>query len=82
MGEALQGTGIVFSRKPNPNYLSVDETLDEDAWADHIGETLAAARGIPLEFIVRDVYTVHGNLNNARRAIEVARQEIDRYYQG
>jgi hypothetical protein len=80
MGEALQGTGIVFSRKPNPNYLSVDETLDEEAWADHIAETLLAARGVPIEFIVRDVYTVHGNLNNARRAVEVARKEIDKHY--
>jgi hypothetical protein len=82
MGEALRGTGIVFSRKPNPNYLSVDETLDEEAWADHIGETLAAARGVPIEFIVRDVYTVHGNLGNARRAVEVARKEIDKHYRG
>ena len=24
MGEALRGTGIVYSRKPNPNFLSVD----------------------------------------------------------
>jgi hypothetical protein len=80
MGEALQGTGIVFSRKPNPNYLSVDERLDEEAWADHIGETLAATRGVAVEFIVRDVYTVHGNLDNARRAVEVARREIDRHY--
>jgi hypothetical protein len=81
MGEALQGTGIVFSRKPNPNYLSVDERLDEEAWADHIAETLDAARSVPVEFIVRDVYTVHGNLGNARRAVEVARQEIDKHYQ-
>jgi hypothetical protein len=41
---------------------------------------LIAARGVPTEFIVRDVYTVHGNLNNARRAAEVARQEIDKRY--
>jgi hypothetical protein len=24
------------------------------------------------------VYTVHGNLNKARRAVEVARREVDR----
>jgi hypothetical protein len=80
MGEALRGTDIVFSRKPNPNYLSVDVRLDEAAWAAHIRETLAATHGVLVEFIVRDVYTVHGNLDNPRRAVEVARREIDRQY--
>jgi hypothetical protein len=78
MGDALRGSGIVFSRKPDPNYLSVDVKLDEEAWAAHIRETLKATRGVFVEFIVRDVYTVHGNLNNARRAVEIARREIDR----
>jgi hypothetical protein len=80
MGGALRGTEIVFSRKPDPNYLSVDVQLDEEAWAAHIRETLAATRGVSVEFIVRDVYTVHGNLDNARRAVEVARREIERHY--
>ena len=79
MGQALQGTGIVVSRKPDPNYLSVDARLDEDAWAAHIRETLQVTRGVPVEFVVRDVYTVHGNLDNPRRAVEVARREIDAF---
>jgi hypothetical protein len=80
MGEALRGTEIVFSRKPDPNYLSVEAKLDEGAWAAHIRETLEATRGCFVEFIVRDVYTVHGDLNNPRRAVEIARREVDRYY--
>jgi hypothetical protein len=80
MGEALRGTEIVFSRKPDPNYLSLDVKLDEDAWAAHIRETLEATRGVHVEFIVRDVYAVHGDLNNARRAVEIARREIERHY--
>jgi hypothetical protein len=80
MGEALRGTPIVYSRKPHPNYLSVDETLDEEAWAAHIRETLDATHGVAVEFIVRDVYTVHGNLDNARRAVEIARCEIEGHY--
>jgi hypothetical protein len=79
MGEALQGTEIVFSRKPDPNFLSVDDRLEEEAWAAHIRETLEACRGVLVEFIIRDVYTVHGNLENARRAVEVARGEIDKF---
>ena len=80
MGEALQGADIVFSRKPDPNFLSLDETLDEEAWSAHIRETLEATRGVFLEFIIRDVYTLHSELNNARRSVELARREIDRYY--
>jgi hypothetical protein len=79
MGEALQGTEIVFSRKPDPNFLSVDEKLDEEAWTSHIRESLEAARGVFMEFIIRDVYTVHGNLNNARRAVQIARNVIDQF---
>lgn len=80
MGEALQGTGIVFSRKPDPNFLSLDVKLDEERWAADIRATLQATRGVFVEFIVRDVYTVHGDLNKPRRAVEVARREIDRHH--
>jgi hypothetical protein len=78
MGEALRGTGIVYSRKPDPNLLGVQPALDEDAWRAHIRATLAVTRGVFVEFIVRDVYTVHGNLGKPRRAVEIAREEIDR----
>jgi hypothetical protein len=80
MGDALRGTEIVYSRKPDPNFLSVDERLDEEAWAAHIRDTLDATHGVSVEFIVRDVYTVHGNLGNARRAVQIARREIDRHH--
>lgn len=80
MGDALRGTEIVFSRKPDPNFLSVDTRLNESAWAAHIAETLAATSGVFTEFIVRDVYTLHGNIDNARRAVAVARGEIDRRF--
>jgi len=79
MGEALRGTEIVFSRKPDPNFLSVDEKLDEEAWAAHIRQTLEATRGAFVEFIIRDVYTVHGNLANARGAVAIARNIIDHF---
>ena len=80
MGEALQGTDIVYSRKPDPNLLGVDPQLDEEAWTAHIRTTLEATRGVFVEFIIRDVYTVHGNLDKARRAVALARAEIDRHY--
>jgi hypothetical protein len=60
----------------------VDAVLDEEAWAAHIRATLEATRGVFVEFIVRDVYTLHGNLRNASRAVEIARREIDRHHRG
>jgi hypothetical protein len=78
LGEALGGAGVVYSRKPDPNLLGVYPDLDEEAWAASIRATLDATRGAALEFIVRDVYTVHGRLDKPRRAVEIARHEIDR----
>jgi hypothetical protein len=82
MAEALAGRQIVFSRKPDPNLLGVDVALNEHAWAAEIRGTLeiAAGRDLPLEFVVRDVYSMHGNLAKARRAVEIARSEIDRFF--
>jgi len=82
MAEALAGKGIVYSRKPNPNLLGVDVMLDEDAWAAEIRETLTltAGKNIPLEFVVRDVYSLHGNVGKARRAVEIAHREIEKFY--
>jgi len=30
--------------------------------------------------VVRDVYSMHGNLAKSRRAVEIAQREIDRVY--
>jgi hypothetical protein len=80
MGEALRGTKIVYSCKPDPNFLSVDRTLDGEAWSKHIRKSIEAARGCQMEIIIRDVYTLHGNIENARRAIDLARHEINRVW--
>lgn len=82
MAEALDGKSIVFSRKPNPNILGVGKELDEDVWREEIRETLNIINGknVPLEFVVRDVYSMHGNLAKARRAVDLARAEIDRVF--
>ncbi len=79
-GEALRDAGVVFSRKPDPNLLGVSVKLDEDTWCAHIRESIEAARGGEMEIIVRDVYTVHGDLGKPRRAVELARREIDRHW--
>lgn len=81
MGEALRGSGIVYSRKPDPTFVGIGgPVLDTEGWRDHIIKTLSAAKGCQLEFIIRDVYTCCGNLGKAKHAVEIAREQIDRWW--
>lgn len=78
MGEALRENKIVYSRKPDPTYVGVGgPQLDEDAWRSHVRATLDAAKGCQVEFIMRDIYSTCGNLNKAKRAVEIAREEAE-----
>ena len=81
MGEQLRGSRIIYHRKPSPNYLGVDRILDEDALREHIRTTLRAAKGCKVEFTQRDVYTIHNDLDKARRYIEIIREEIENEWQ-
>lgn len=79
MGDALRGSGVIFSRKPFPNYIGVGDFVPDD-YAAHIAETLAAARGCRLEIIHRDIYTLNGDRTRAGRAIAVARRVIEEHW--
>ena len=81
MGEQLRGSQVIYHRKPSPNYLGVDRILDEDALREHIRTTLRAAKGCKVEFTQRDVYTIHNDLDKARRYIEIIREEIENEWQ-
>ena len=80
MGDVLRGTEIVFSRKPDPYFIGVEKQLNEEAWKAHIRETLDATQGVFTEFIIRDVYTVHSNLDKMKHAVELARREVERSF--
>jgi hypothetical protein len=77
MGEALRGSGVIYSRKPSPNFVGVGTVLDEDGFREHIRKTLRAARGCTLEFIFRDIYTVSGDQSKPGRAVAITRELID-----
>lgn len=81
MGEALRGTQIVFSRKPDPIPIALRPQIDEDGWRASLRATLEASRGCSTEILLREVYTLHGNPATAVRAVEIAREEIDRHWQ-
>ena len=80
MGERLRGSKVIYSRKPSPNYIAVDDRFDEEAYAKHIENTLKCARGCKLEFILRDICTLKGDKKRAENAVNVIREQINRYY--
>ena len=76
MGEQLRGSRVIYHRKPSPNFLGVDQVLDEEAFRMHIRKSLKAAAGCEMEITQRDVYTIHNNVAKARRYIEIIKEEI------
>lgn len=73
MGERLRGSSVIFHRKPSPNFLGVGYHFDEDGFTDHIRKTMLAARGCKLEITMRDVYSLGGDPDKARRAVAIIR---------
>lgn len=51
--------------------------MDEDAWRSHIMTTLKHAENCSLEFTIRDVYTIHHDVDKAKRCVAVLTKEIN-----
>jgi len=81
MAQQLRGSGIIYHRKPSPNFLGVGTTLDEDAIREHFEKTIKTARGCNLEITQRDVCTINNDLSKARRYVEIIRETIDKYWE-
>ena len=77
MGNELRGKNIIFHRKPSPNYIGVNKELDENAFCEHINETLKFAKGCHLEITQRDVYTIYNDEAKARRYVALIRNCIE-----
>ena len=80
MGERLQGSKVIYHRKPSPNFLGVNAILDEEAAREHIRKSLHAAKGCKMEITQRDVYTIHNDIQKAKRYVEIIRQEIENHW--
>ncbi len=81
MGQALKGSNVIYHRKPSPNFVGVDIELDEAAYSEHIKKTLTCAKGCKLEFSFRDIYTLGGRPGKPRRAVEILRNLIEKYWE-
>ncbi len=77
MANELKNSGIIYHRKPSPNFLGVGSVLDEAAFREHIEKTLTIARGCNVEITQRDVYTVNNDINKVKRYVEIIRESIE-----
>ncbi|MCL2003678.1 MAG: hypothetical protein FWG72_06715 [Oscillospiraceae bacterium] len=80
MGEKLRGKNIVYMRKPTSNLLGLGSALDEQAVMEHIGRTVAAAKGCYLEIIQRDVYQIQNTPDKVRRYVELVRVCCEKHF--
>ncbi|KKK90647.1 hypothetical protein LCGC14_2720920, partial [marine sediment metagenome] len=78
MGEALRGRRFIYTRKPDPTFIGTGD-FDAQAFGEHITRTLTAARGCHVQFVYRDVYTLCGERDRARKAVQVIRDMIDKH---
>ncbi|HEY3415525.1 MAG TPA: hypothetical protein VGM23_01460 [Armatimonadota bacterium] len=72
------GKNYVFSRKPNPAYISTK--WEEDVVREDLRRTLEATNGLNVELVLKDVHTVSNEPWRFRRWVQIAREEIAKIY--
>lgn len=75
MAEKLAKSSIVYSRKPSPNFIGVQKDFDEDAFRQYIRTTVELTKNCETEFIFRDIYNLHGNVEKLKKAVQIVREE-------
>lgn len=75
MAERLSGGNVIYSRKPSPNYIGVQKEFDEDAFRKYIRHTAQLTKNCKVEYIFRDIYQLHGNMEKLRQAVQIVREE-------
>lgn len=79
MGQKLIDSGVIYSRKPSPNFLAVGE-FNEELFATHIKHTLECSKECSTEIIFRDIMTICKDKSRPGNAIQIARKQIDKMY--
>jgi hypothetical protein len=74
------GSGYVLARRPNPGLVA--GVINEEAVRQEIAETIEVCRETktPFEYVLKDVSTVGGKLQNLVDWHRIVTETIDRYY--
>lgn len=78
MAEYLSDNKVIYSRKPSPNFLGIQKEFDEDEFRRCIKHTAELTKKCHTEFIFRDIYKLHGNIEKVKRAVEIVREETEK----
>ena len=62
------------SKGQSPNFLGIKKEFDEDAFRDYIRHTVELTKECHTEYIFRDIYKLHGNLDKLKRAVDIVRE--------
>jgi len=81
MGERLAGSRTIYSRKCRDfNFLGVEKDFDAEGFRANIRETVSHTRGCKVEYIFRDIISLHGNIDKIRQAVQIVREETEESY--
>lgn len=75
MAENLGGD-YVYSYKPNPTYLAVDE-IDADFIRKALRDVMRRTRDCRVEIIMKDNNTIHNNPRNVTEWVRIAKEEAE-----
>ena len=54
--------------------------FDEEGFRENIRQTVQATKGCRVEYIIRDILTINGNVHKVKRAVEIIREETENSY--
>ena len=72
------GRDYVYSRKPNPSYISTRK-FDDDVIRNDIRKTLTTAKDCNIEIVMKDVHTLSGEPERMARWVKLTREVIDEF---
>ncbi|MFI3214213.1 MAG: hypothetical protein R3Y24_12845 [Eubacteriales bacterium] len=75
MAEQLAGSKTIYSRKPSPNFIGIEANFDEVGFREYIRTTAKLINNCKAEFIFRDIYKLHGNIEKVKKAVQITREE-------
>lgn len=80
VGEYLRGSQIVYYSKPRAEFVTNLGPLDEAGIIACFKGIAEAASGCMLEIAQREVGTIYGDCNRAKRYVELAKYAIEKYW--
>lgn len=81
MGPRLAERGVIYSRKcKDTMFLGTTKEFDAEGFRNCIRETVSHTKGCTVEYVFRDIITLHGNNGKIKEAVQIVREETEDSY--